>query len=207
MHPISRALLDEAVGAFRERRQAVEMDVTLSRFPICEVEQWRRQNKREEEALAVEREKQAAQKVQRRIKARLAGCLIPPLYADTRFGSLHPSHNPDAFRACQTLAETGRYQDRVGILLTGAPGNGKTSLAVAALGRFVDRTLGLWPARFFNLNRGLQAVRESFDGDRENTSILDLCGVSFLRSDGSSSPATSPRGSSSASWRTRWPRG
>jgi len=80
------------------------------------------------------------------------------------------------------LAEEGRYDGRMGLILTGAPGNGKTSLAIASLRRFVERTEGEDPASFWNVNHSLQTIRQSFDEDRrqEGSSILDVCRASFI---------------------------
>ena len=181
MHPISKVLADELISAFKERRQAVDMEITLKRFSAEEVEQWRLQTQEEEVARIAEQARTKAERAQQRIQARLAACLIPPKFRNASFDALNPVRNPEAFNACRRLADKGQFEGRPGLILTGASGNGKTSLSVAALRRFVERTQGLYPARFWNVNRGLQSIRENFDeeGSKDST-ILDLCTASLV---------------------------
>lgn len=181
MHPIDKAILDERMSALRGHREADEKAI-LAGFNEGEVEQWRKENERKDAARDEEEQRRTAERVGRRIQAQLAGCHIPPKFSGASFDTLHPVHNPKAFKACQRLAEEGRYDGRMGLILTGAPGNGKTSLAIASLRRFVERTEGEDPASFWNVNHSLQTIRQSFDEDRrqEGSSILDVCRASFI---------------------------
>jgi len=181
-HPISQALSAEVFAAFRERREARPVEETLAQFPDELVSEWRAAAELEAQEDAKRAADDKQKKIDRRIKARLAGARIPPRYREVTYASLIAQNHPEAMSATRDLSDLGSHAGRQGLILSGEPGNGKTTLAIAALRRFVERTSGLWPARFFNVNRGLQAVRESFDRNdgEEDNSILDLCHCNFV---------------------------
>ena len=179
MHPIDKALKDEVLAAMKERRKPRSVEDTLKKFPEAQVEEWRAIADKRESARAVEEQRQQEERCRQRIEARLKAARIPPRYRDTSFESeaLEWELNQEALEACIQLAQSGHYNRRSGLILSGDPGNGKTTLAVAALRRFIERTQGLRPARFWNVSRGLQGLRER---DEDAESILDLGDCHFV---------------------------
>jgi DNA replication protein DnaC len=173
--PISRALSEEYASAFRERRQPRTEEDMLAEFPEQEVAEWRERIEQMEEARQDRlREKEVA-RVQVQIERRISSAQIPALYHES-FDELDHTQNPLAFTACQELAEKGQYYGRQGVILSGDSGNGKTTLAAATLRRFIQRTKGMFPARFWPIIQALQSQQDSFgEADRERISELYDC--------------------------------
>lgn len=93
---------------------------------------------------------------------------IPPLYQNASFESfVLPTDNPVAERGLeQVWREVRAYArefpcgDKLGLLLIGAPGTGKTHLAVAALRYLIARG---FEGLFFDYQNLLDRIRASFD--------------------------------------------
>ena len=67
------------------------------------------------------------------------------------------------------------YNGKPGMLFIGPPGTGKTSLAAAILRAFIEDHSGRLPARFWNMPRGLVALRDQIGkGDRDAQTITEL---------------------------------
>lgn len=103
---------------------------------------------------------------------------IPPKYSRS-FDDLDRSCNPHAFDACQELAETGTYNGKPGVVLSGEPGNGKTTLAAAALRCYIQRTKGKSPVMFWPVNQALQIAQDSF-GTAGSQQLSSLYAYDFM---------------------------
>ena len=121
------------------------------------------------------------------IQQRLVKAGVPKRFLSTSFAGFNPEQKPGLdFKAYQTArewAETGRYQDKAGLLLLGEPGNGKTSLAVCCLRHQLEASRGALLAQHWNVPRGLIAQQSEFgkdDKDRKAPTIIDLCRPQFL---------------------------
>ena len=179
MHAIDEALKGEILAAFREKRAARPVEDTLKLFSEPQVDEWREIARRRESDRAATEQLEQEERCRRRIEARLNTAHIPPRYRNTQFKSeaLRWELNREALEACVKLAQSGYHNRRSGLILAGEPGNGKTTLAIAALRCFIERTQGLYPARFWNVSRGLQALRER---QQEDSSLLQLADCRFV---------------------------
>lgn len=84
---------------------------------------------------------------------------IPPKYFSCIFASLEPEPDTEAYRRCQQYAQEGECQGRKGLILMGAPGNGKTSLAVAILRQRLAQGQPPQSLRFWNVPIGMYELR------------------------------------------------
>jgi DNA replication protein DnaC len=114
--------------------------------------------------------------LERSIQDRLKKADVPEMFLDTSFQSLDPTRDPTAFQACHRFALDGKYDDKSGLLLLGSPGNGKTSLSVAIMRHVIERFEGRYGVRFWNVPRGLQAIRQSF-GDQYDGPQQDILSI------------------------------
>jgi DNA replication protein DnaC len=120
------------------------------------------------------------EQAKRHIEDALRRADLPPKLQRVRFEDLITSQDPEAHRICQKFAESGEYDGKLGLLLLGRSGCGKTTLAAATLKRIIERTGGAQSACFWNIPRGLELIRARIN--EENTkgeSILDI-GRNFL---------------------------
>ena len=120
-------------------------------------------------------ERQPPEKAQKAVEKRLAEAQIPQLMRDISFETLDKDGDINAFKICQSFANNECYDGKVGLLLMGTPGTGKTCLGVAALRRIVENSLGHYHVRFWNVATGLQQIKDSFnDSDACRDSIQEI---------------------------------
>ena len=129
-------------------------------------------------------------------KIALVEANIPRGNLGASWETLDPSHDPDAFAAARAYADSldlrpdsvttsandlNAFADldhlvaedkRRGLALMGAPGNGKTSIAVAR--QYAKATNGRQPNKFAHVNDLLESVKVTWGEDQEDMSIVDL---------------------------------
>jgi DNA replication protein DnaC len=102
--------------------------------------------------------------VRRRIAHRVAALGLPAVFGGTRFETLDPSFEPEAFRLCEEYADTGYYRGHPGLLLMGAVGCGKTALAIAIARRTIERTEGRHDIAFWSVPGASARLRDALVG-------------------------------------------
>lgn len=123
-----------------------------------------------------------------RIQDRLDQAGIPKKFRHITFATFNPTAkaglDPAAYAIAQRFAEDGCFNDKTGLLLLGTPGNGKSSLGVCILRDMIDRHQGAIPVRFWNVPRGLIAIKQEFGKeDQKATPILNLAKFPLLMLD------------------------
>jgi DNA replication protein DnaC len=123
---------------------------------------------------------------------------IPRANLGASWETLDASHDLDAFAAARGYADaldslpdlvtiTPNYASaladldalidndkRRGLVLMGAPGNGKTSIAVAVARQYAQATQGRPSIKFAHFNDLLESVKVTWGEDQEKMSIVDL---------------------------------
>ena len=131
-------------------------------------------------------------------KVALVEANIPRANLAASWKTLDPSHDPDAFAAARAYADSldlrpdsvttstndlNAFADldhlvaedkRRGLALMGAPGNGKTSIAVAVARQYAKATNGRQSIKFAHINDLLESVKVTWGEDQEDMSIVDL---------------------------------
>jgi len=175
--PISLAIMGEHRTARREGREPREEDV-FAEFPAPRVAEWRERDKGMEEDRQNRLKEEKEAKKKQRIERTLGAAQIPPIFHQS-FDELDQAHNPAAFTACKELADSGSYEGKRGLILSGDSGNGKTTLATATIQRYIQRTKGMYRVKFWPINQWLQKIQDSFS-EPGSEKVKDLYEYDFL---------------------------
>ena len=131
-------------------------------------------------------------------KVALIEANIPRANLGASWDTLDPSHDPDAFATARGYADALDLQTdsvktfandldafadldqlvaeekRRGLVLMGAPGNGKTSTTIAIARQYAKATEGRRSIKFAQVIDLLESVKMPWGEDQENMSIVDL---------------------------------
>lgn len=112
---------------------------------------------------------------------------VPRRFAQISFDSFHPGRHPDldpvAYDAVRAYARDWTLADRPGLLLTGPPGCGKTSLALCCLRQYLAHHGARFEARYWHIPTGLLLLQADIEHPAEDRSAplpVELASIPFL---------------------------
>ena len=177
IHPIAKAMRDEIFAALKERRTCRAPKEIKAQFSVEMVADYEEQERVLGNVIRRRQREEEEEKRRSRIDDALRNARIPERFAGVSFDSLEKDLNESRVLEVRRYIQEGcLLNGRRCLMLSGEAGNGKTTVAAAALRECVFVTGGQKSARFWNLTRGLQAIRTSIEhSDQDYTPILELC--------------------------------